>query len=89
VPITRQVGTVAGTVAVTALTDAVGPFFSPRTEAFPDATAAQWAAADRLDPHSVDDRGEWRLHFRCYALRTDDRTILATPHLGEAFTRTP
>lgn len=72
-----------GPVTVTALTDAVGPFFSPRAEAFPDATAGQWAAADRLDPLSVDERGEWRLQFRCYALRTDDgRTILVDAGIG-------
>jgi glyoxylase-like metal-dependent hydrolase (beta-lactamase superfamily II) len=58
-----------GPVAVTALTDAVGMFFSPRAQAFPTATSEQWAAADRLDPLSVHE-GEWRLRFRCFALRT-------------------
>lgn len=79
-PVTRQVGP----VEVTALTDAVGPFFSPRAEAFPDATAAQWDAADRLDPLSVHE-GEWRLRFRCFALRTaEGRTILVDAGIGSA-----
>jgi glyoxylase-like metal-dependent hydrolase (beta-lactamase superfamily II) len=64
VAVTRQIGP----VTVVALTDAIGPFFSPRAEAFPDATPAQWAAADRLDPLS-EQNGEWRLEFRCFALR--------------------
>jgi glyoxylase-like metal-dependent hydrolase (beta-lactamase superfamily II) len=81
VNVTRQVGA----VTVTALTDAVGPFFSPRAAAFPAATPAQWADADRLDPLSVDDAGEWRLRFRCYALRTGEgRTILIDAGIGGA-----
>jgi glyoxylase-like metal-dependent hydrolase (beta-lactamase superfamily II) len=81
VSVTKRVGA----VTVTALTDAVGPFFSPRATAFPAATAEQWAAADRLDPLSVDDAGEWRLRFRCYALRTDEgRTILIDAGIGGA-----
>lgn len=79
--VTRQVGA----VTVTALTDAVGPFFSPRAAAFPAATAEQWADADRLDPLSVDENGEWRLRFRCYALRTaEGRTILIDAGIGGA-----
>lgn len=72
-----------GAVTVTALTDAVGPFFSPRAEAFPTATAQQWAAADRLDPLSVDN-GEWLLRFRCFALRTGQHTILVDAGIGGA-----
>ncbi len=39
-----------GPFTVTALPDGEGPFFSARSEAFPDATDDQWAAADRFTP---------------------------------------
>jgi len=39
-----------GDLTVIAVQDAEGPFFEPRETAFPDATAAQWAAADAADP---------------------------------------
>ncbi|MEU4554902.1 hypothetical protein [Micromonospora violae] len=39
-----------GSITVTALTDGEGAFFQPRAEAFPHATAAHWAEADRRDP---------------------------------------
>jgi glyoxylase-like metal-dependent hydrolase (beta-lactamase superfamily II) len=78
VPMLKQVGA----VQVTALVDAEGPFFQPRIEAFPTATADHWLAADRLDPLAVAD-GAWRLRFRCFALRTDDgRTILIDAGIG-------
>jgi glyoxylase-like metal-dependent hydrolase (beta-lactamase superfamily II) len=70
---------------VYALCDAVGPFFRPRTEAFPDASAAAWAAADRLDPAAVDPDGQWVLHFHCYAIRFDSgRTVLVDAGIGPA-----
>lgn len=59
-----------GSITVTALVDGAGPFFQPREEAFPDATAAQWAEADRRDPAAVTPDGRWWLPFRCFALRT-------------------
>jgi glyoxylase-like metal-dependent hydrolase (beta-lactamase superfamily II) len=62
-------------LTVTALQDAEGPFFQPRTEAFPDATAEQWAAADALDPAAVTADGEWWLRFRSYAIRYDDGPV--------------
>lgn len=39
-----------GSITVTALNDAEGAFFQPRTEAFPHATAAHWREADRVTP---------------------------------------
>jgi glyoxylase-like metal-dependent hydrolase (beta-lactamase superfamily II) len=65
--ITRQVGP----FTVTALLDAAGPAFMTRAAAFPDATAAQWAAADALDPSD----GEWWLSFRGYAIRSGDGPV--------------
>jgi glyoxylase-like metal-dependent hydrolase (beta-lactamase superfamily II) len=62
----------AGPFTITALQDAEGPFFLPRAEAFPNATAAQWAAADEADPAAVTGDGEWRLRFRSYAIRRGD-----------------
>ncbi|MEU7990076.1 hypothetical protein AB0B56_34950 [Streptosporangium canum] len=42
-----------GSTEIIALADGEGPFFSPRAEAFPGATAAQWAEVDRYDPGAV------------------------------------
>ncbi|MFU8871890.1 MBL fold metallo-hydrolase [Micromonospora sp. SL4-19] len=64
-----------GSITVTALVDAAGPFFQPREEAFPDATPAQWREADRRDPDAVTPDGRWWLPFRCFALRTGDGPV--------------
>ena len=63
-PLTHRVGK----LTIVALEDAAGPFFLPRAEAFPDASAEQWAAADAADPTAVTS-GEWWLRFRSYAIR--------------------
>ncbi|GAB3963366.1 MBL fold metallo-hydrolase [Plantactinospora veratri] len=78
-----------GPVTVVALPDAEGLFFQPRTEAFPTATAAQWRLADERDPGAVTADGQWRLPFRCFALRFDDgpaagRVILVDAGIGPA-----
>jgi len=80
-PHTRSVGP----LTVTALEDSSGPFFRPRTEAFPTATAEQWAAADAADPEAVTPDGEWWLRFRCYAIRhPDGRVTLVDAGIGPA-----
>jgi glyoxylase-like metal-dependent hydrolase (beta-lactamase superfamily II) len=73
-----------GPYTVSALTDGVGPFFSPRSEAFPGATTEQWAAADRLDPGAVDAEGRWRLQFRAFAIRSDQGVTLVDAGIGPA-----
>ncbi|RGC70369.1 N-acyl homoserine lactonase [Micromonospora sp. MW-13] len=60
---------ILGSITVTALTDGEGPFFQPREEAFPDATAEHWLAADERDPAAVTGDGRWWLPFRCFAVR--------------------
>ncbi|MFE9200568.1 MBL fold metallo-hydrolase [Micromonospora sp. NPDC007230] len=70
-PLTHTIGS----ITVTALVDGAGPFFQPREEAFPDATADQWRAADRRDPDTVTPDGRWWLPFRCFALRTGDGPV--------------
>lgn len=70
-PITHTVGP----ITVTALLDGAGPAFLPRAEAFPEATAAQWAEADRLDPAAVTADGAWWLPFRSYAIRYADGPV--------------
>jgi glyoxylase-like metal-dependent hydrolase (beta-lactamase superfamily II) len=70
-PITRTIGP----ITVTALLDGAGPAFQTRAEAFPDATSAQWAEADRLDPDSVTADGAWWLSFRSYAIRYADGPV--------------
>jgi glyoxylase-like metal-dependent hydrolase (beta-lactamase superfamily II) len=73
-----------GDVTVVALDDSVGPFFQPRAEAFPTATAAHWREADARDPGSVRD-GEWLLRFRCFGLLLDGgRVILVDAGVGPA-----
>jgi glyoxylase-like metal-dependent hydrolase (beta-lactamase superfamily II) len=64
-----------GSITVTALTDGEGAFFQPRTEAFPDATAAHWREADRRDPTSVTADGRWWLPFRSFAVRAGDGPV--------------
>ncbi|MEV0805971.1 MBL fold metallo-hydrolase, partial [Micromonospora sp. NPDC050200] len=66
---------ILGSITVTALTDGEGPFFQPRAEAFPDATAAHWHEADRRDPASVTADGRWWLPFRSFALRRGDGPV--------------
>jgi glyoxylase-like metal-dependent hydrolase (beta-lactamase superfamily II) len=64
-----------GQLTITALQDAEGPFFLPRAEAFPAATAEQWAAADAFDPAARSSGGEWWLRFRSYAIRSGDGPV--------------
>lgn len=73
-----------GPYTVIALADGEGPFFSPRSEAFPGATAEQWAAADRLDPGALDADGQWRLQFRAFAIRSDQGVTLVDAGIGPA-----
>ncbi|MBV1942367.1 MBL fold metallo-hydrolase [Streptomyces sp. BV286] len=73
-----------GPYTVIALADGAGPFFSPRPEAFPDATAEQWAAADQFDPGALDADGRWRLQFRAFAIRSDQGVTLVDAGIGPA-----
>ncbi|MCD0446478.1 MBL fold metallo-hydrolase [Glycomyces sp. A-F 0318] len=73
-----------GSAEIIALPDATGPFFSPRAEAFPDATAEQWAAADRLDPGAVDADGRWLLQFRAFAIRAEQGLTVVDAGIGPA-----
>ncbi|MEU9669742.1 MBL fold metallo-hydrolase [Streptomyces bobili] len=73
-----------GSTEITALADGEGPFFSPRGEAFPEATAAHWAEADRYDPGAVDPEGRWRLQFRAYAIRGDKGLTVVDAGIGPA-----
>ncbi|MFI5890678.1 MBL fold metallo-hydrolase [Actinoplanes sp. NPDC051513] len=70
-PLTHTVGH----LTITALEDAQGPFFLPRAEAFPSATAEQWAQADAADPAAVTSGGDWWLRFRSYAIRYGDGPV--------------
>ncbi|MGW0119495.1 MBL fold metallo-hydrolase [Streptomyces sp. NPDC003327] len=73
-----------GPYTVIALADGAGPFFSPRSEAFPDATAEQWAAADRFDPGAVDAGGNRQLRFRAFAIRGDRGVTVVDAGIGPA-----
>ncbi|MFF5767671.1 MBL fold metallo-hydrolase [Streptomyces tanashiensis] len=73
-----------GPYTVTALADGAGPFFSSRSEAFPDATTEQWAAADRLDPGARDPDGRWWLQFRAFAIRSSQGVTLVDAGIGPA-----
>jgi glyoxylase-like metal-dependent hydrolase (beta-lactamase superfamily II) len=73
-----------GSTEIIALADGEGPFFSPRNEAFPDATAAQWAEADRFDPGAVDAEGRWRLQFRAFSIRSDKGVTVVDAGIGPA-----
>jgi glyoxylase-like metal-dependent hydrolase (beta-lactamase superfamily II) len=73
-----------GSTEIIALADGEGPFFSPRAEAFPEATAAQWAEVDRYDPGAVDAEGRWRLQFRAYAIRGEKGLTVVDAGIGPA-----
>ena len=74
-----------GAATVIALDDGQGPFFEPRAQAFPTATAEHWRAADAADPRALGADGEWLLRFRCFAIRYDDgRTVLVDAGIGPA-----
>ncbi|HZE48453.1 MAG TPA: MBL fold metallo-hydrolase [Jatrophihabitantaceae bacterium] len=64
-----------GATNVIALDDGTGPYFRPRHEAFPQASAEQWRRADELDPRARTADGEWLLRFRCFAIRTTDGAV--------------
>ncbi|WP_081687462.1 MBL fold metallo-hydrolase [Glycomyces tenuis] len=73
-----------GSATVIALTDGEGPFFAERSEAFPNATAEQWDAADRFDPGSVTGDGRWWLQFRAFAIRDDTGITVVDAGIGPA-----
>lgn len=78
-PLTHRIGP----VEVVALEDGVGPFYSPRQEAFPEATDELWRRADAFDPGAAGDDGRWMLRFRCFAIRRDSGgTILVDTGIG-------
>lgn len=62
-----------GPFTVVALEDGQGPHMT-RAEAFPSATAEQWAAADAVDPAALRD-GDWWLSFRSFAVRRGDGPV--------------
>ena len=73
-----------GSAEIIALADGEGLFFSPRADAFPGATAAQWAEVDGYDPDAVDAEGRWRLQFRAYAIRGDKGITVVDAGIGPA-----
>jgi len=79
-PLQRQVGE----ATIIALPDGEGPFFEPRTKAFPTATPDDWRKADETDPASVTAGGDWLLRFRCFAIRLGGRTVLVDAGIGQA-----
>ncbi|GIF76260.1 MBL fold metallo-hydrolase [Asanoa siamensis] len=79
-PLQRQVGE----ATIIALPDGEGPFFEPRTKAFPTATPDDWRRADETDPASVTAGGDWLLRFRCFAIRLGDRTVVVDAGIGPA-----
>ena len=48
-----------GPLTIVALEDGTGPFFQPREQAFPTATAEHWQLADALDPAATNAAGQW------------------------------
>jgi glyoxylase-like metal-dependent hydrolase (beta-lactamase superfamily II) len=74
-----------GSTEIIALADGVGPFpFTSREEAFPGASAAQWAAVDRFDPGAVDAEGRWSLNFRAFAIRGPEGLTVVDAGIGPA-----
>ena len=65
----------AGTLEVTALLEASGPFFESWTHAFPNGTDEDFARARMVDPEAFNDDGLWHLDFHCFAIRRPDGHI--------------
>jgi glyoxylase-like metal-dependent hydrolase (beta-lactamase superfamily II) len=64
-----------GELTVTALDDGAAVHFDAREDAIPGATAADWDAADALDPGGRTPGGGLWLHFRCFAVRRGDGPV--------------
>ncbi|MFI2645844.1 MBL fold metallo-hydrolase [Streptomyces sp. NPDC018610] len=75
----------AGAYEVLALLDAHGTFPGKRRDWFPDASDADWARAERLDPAAFGPDDTWELDFRCYAVRRPGgRVTLVDTGIGPA-----
>lgn len=79
-PLSRAVGP----VTVVALDDGEGLFFQPREQAFPQVTPELWRLADERDPGAVTADGQWRLRFRCFAVRSESGITLVDTGIGPA-----
>jgi glyoxylase-like metal-dependent hydrolase (beta-lactamase superfamily II) len=64
-----------GDLTVTALDDGAAVHFDARQDAVPAATAADWDAADALDPGGRTPDARLWLHFRCFAVRRGDGPV--------------
>lgn len=73
-----------GQFEVIPLLDAVGPFFSGRTEAFPQAMEAHWDSARLLDPRAFAGDDGWELAFRAFLVRGSRRNVLVDVGIGPA-----
>jgi glyoxylase-like metal-dependent hydrolase (beta-lactamase superfamily II) len=72
-----------GDVEVVALCDAA-TLAGTLEESFPLVPAIEWPRLWAEYPDTVGDGGRWRLHFHCYLLRAEGRTILFDTGIGPA-----
>jgi glyoxylase-like metal-dependent hydrolase (beta-lactamase superfamily II) len=72
-----------GEVEAVALCDA-DTLADPLEESFPLVPAEVWPRLRADYPETVGDDGRWRLHFHCYLLRAEGRTILFDAGIGPA-----
>jgi len=73
---------IVGSVEVTCVTDAEGPFPIKLDALFPGVTAEQWRPYRRDYPEAFADEETPRLHIACYVLRTNKRTVLVDTGVG-------
>jgi glyoxylase-like metal-dependent hydrolase (beta-lactamase superfamily II) len=74
-----------GPLSIVALDDGSGPFYQPRAEVFPAASAELWRRADAADPGAVTADGRWVLRFRCFAIRPErGPVVLVDAGIGPA-----
>ncbi|MEO3803664.1 MBL fold metallo-hydrolase [Nonomuraea sp. B1E8] len=72
-----------GAFDVVALRDSADTFPATREAMFPNATAADWRRARRVDPGAFGPNLAWKLDFRCYAVRRPDgRIVLVDAGVG-------
>ena len=75
-----------GNVEVLALTDIVADFQFPLSQSFSNVPEGGWAQYEQRYAEVFSGPDSWRVHFGCYLLRSQGRTILVNTGVGSSGT---